>query len=90
MVDAAGVEPAQGASHGYTQISSPSDSQQQTHHAPHLCPCLHRSQPEPGDAASGTLRICCAPNFRSIIGFERSIKEYPNIKVGEDFKGYQK
>jgi hypothetical protein len=31
-----------------------------------------------------------APNFRAIIEYERSLKEYPNIKVGEDFKGYQK
>jgi hypothetical protein len=31
-----------------------------------------------------------APNFRTIIEYERSLKEYPNIKVGEDFKGYQK
>jgi arylsulfatase A-like enzyme len=31
-----------------------------------------------------------APNFKSIIEFERSVKEYPNIKVGEDFKGYTK
>jgi arylsulfatase len=29
--------------------------------------------------------------FYQIIGeYQRSIKEYPNIKVGEDFKGYQK
>jgi hypothetical protein len=31
-----------------------------------------------------------APNFRLIAGYQRSLKEYPNIKVGEDFKGYQK
>jgi hypothetical protein len=31
-----------------------------------------------------------APNFKSIIEYERSVKEYPNIKVGEDFKGYRK
>ena len=31
-----------------------------------------------------------APNFRNIIEYERSLKEYPNIKVGEDFKGYNK
>jgi hypothetical protein len=31
-----------------------------------------------------------APNFRIIIEYERSLREYPNIKVGEDFKGYQK
>jgi arylsulfatase len=31
-----------------------------------------------------------APNFRVIIGYERSVHEYPNIKVGEDFTGYKK
>ena len=31
-----------------------------------------------------------APSFRAIIEYERSIKEYPNIKVGEDFTGYKK
>jgi len=29
-----------------------------------------------------------APNFKLIGEYERSIKQYPNIKVGEDFKGY--
>jgi arylsulfatase len=31
-----------------------------------------------------------APNFKLIGEYERSRKEYPNIKVGEDFKGYKK
>jgi arylsulfatase len=31
-----------------------------------------------------------APNFKLIGEYERSLREYPNIKVGEDFKGYQK
>src|SRR5499427_6790293 len=31
-----------------------------------------------------------APDFKLIGEFERSVKEYPNIKVGEDFKGYKK
>jgi arylsulfatase A-like enzyme len=31
-----------------------------------------------------------APNFKLIGEYEQSIKTYPNIKVGEDFKGYQK
>jgi arylsulfatase len=31
-----------------------------------------------------------APNFRLIGEYQRSLKEYPNIKVGEDFKGYGK
>jgi hypothetical protein len=31
-----------------------------------------------------------APNFKLIGEYERSVTEYPNIKVGEDFKGYQK
>ena len=31
-----------------------------------------------------------APNFRIIVEYERSLKQYPNIKVREDFKGYQK
>ena len=30
-----------------------------------------------------------APNFKAIIEYERSIREYPNIKVGEDFTGYK-
>jgi arylsulfatase A-like enzyme len=31
-----------------------------------------------------------APSFRAIIGYERSVSEYPNIKVGADFTGYKK
>jgi hypothetical protein len=31
-----------------------------------------------------------APDFKLIGEYERSLKEYPNIKVGEDFKGYKK
>ena len=31
-----------------------------------------------------------APNFKLIGEYQRSLKEYPNIKVGEDFKGYKK
>jgi arylsulfatase A-like enzyme len=31
-----------------------------------------------------------APVFRIIENFQRSAKDYPNIKVGEDFKGYGK
>ena len=31
-----------------------------------------------------------APVLRIIGDYERSIKEYPNIKVGEDFKGYKR
>jgi arylsulfatase len=31
-----------------------------------------------------------APDFKLISEFERSLIEYPNIKVGEDFKGYKK
>jgi arylsulfatase len=30
------------------------------------------------------------PDFKLIGDYVRSVKEYPNIKVGEDFKGYQK
>ena len=30
------------------------------------------------------------PDFKLISEYERSLKEYPNIKVGEDFKGYKK
>ena len=30
-----------------------------------------------------------APDFKLIEEYERSIKEYPNIKVGEDFTGYK-
>ena len=38
------------------------------------------------DLTNGAL---LAPAFKAIIEFERSTKEYPNIKVGEDFKGYK-
>jgi arylsulfatase A-like enzyme len=31
-----------------------------------------------------------APDFKLIGEYESSLKEYPNIKVGEDFKGYKK
>jgi arylsulfatase len=31
-----------------------------------------------------------APDFKLIGEYMRSIQEYPNIKVGEDFKGYKK
>lgn len=37
-----------------------------------------------------TLGWVYAMNFKWIDGYEKSIKEYPNIKVGEDFKGYPK
>jgi arylsulfatase A-like enzyme len=37
-----------------------------------------------------TLGWVLAPSFKWITEYERSIKEYPNIKVGEDFKGYPK
>lgn len=30
------------------------------------------------------------PVFKIIGAYERSVKEYPNIKVGEDFEGYSK
>jgi len=28
------------------------------------------------------------PAFREISKYEESVKQYPNLKVGEDFKGY--
>jgi arylsulfatase A-like enzyme len=31
-----------------------------------------------------------APNFKLIGEYQRSLKQYPNIKVGEDFTGYKK
>ena len=31
-----------------------------------------------------------APVFKLIEGYERSVKEYPNIRVGEEFTGYGK
>jgi arylsulfatase len=37
-----------------------------------------------------TLGWVYAQNFKWINGYERSVKEYPNIKVGEDFMGYPK
>ena len=35
-----------------------------------------------------TLGWVYAQNFKWLDGYEASIKKYPNIKVGEDFKGY--
>jgi arylsulfatase A-like enzyme len=35
-----------------------------------------------------TLGWVFAPSFKWIESFEQSVKKYPNIKVGEDFKGY--
>lgn len=37
-----------------------------------------------------TNAVLLAPSFKAIAEYERSVKEYPNIKVGEDFKGYKK
>jgi arylsulfatase A-like enzyme len=34
--------------------------------------------------------VLLAPALKAIFEYERSVKEYPNIKVGEDFKGYKK
>jgi arylsulfatase A-like enzyme len=31
-----------------------------------------------------------APDFKIIGEYQRSLRQYPNIKVGEDFKGYKK
>jgi arylsulfatase len=39
------------------------------------------------DLTNGAL---LAPVFKIIGEYERSVKEYPNIKVGEDFTGYKK
>ncbi len=39
------------------------------------------------DLTNGAL---LAPSFRAIYEYEMSIKEYPNIKVGEEFTGYRK
>ncbi|SDB59396.1 arylsulfatase [Bauldia litoralis] len=36
-----------------------------------------------------TIDWVLAPNFKIIGEYESSVKEYPNIKVGEDFKGYK-
>ena len=36
-----------------------------------------------------TIGWMLAPNFKLIGEYERSVKEYPNIKVGEDFTGYK-
>jgi hypothetical protein len=30
------------------------------------------------------------PAFRILGAYAQSVKQYPNIKVGEDFKGYKK
>jgi arylsulfatase len=37
-----------------------------------------------------TIGWIMAPNFKLIGEYQRSVREYPNIKVGEDFKGYRK
>jgi hypothetical protein len=34
--------------------------------------------------------VLVAPAVKAIAEYERSVKEYPNIKVGEDFTGYKK
>jgi arylsulfatase A-like enzyme len=39
------------------------------------------------DLTNGAL---IAPTIRAIAEYERSVKQYPNIKVGEDFTGYKK
>ena len=39
------------------------------------------------DLTNGAL---LAPVVKLIIEYEGSVKKYPNIKVGEDFKGYRK
>jgi arylsulfatase len=31
-----------------------------------------------------------APDLKIIGAYQRSLKDFPNIKVGEDFKGYKK
>ncbi|MGB7097639.1 MAG: hypothetical protein WBD95_02575 [Xanthobacteraceae bacterium] len=31
-----------------------------------------------------------APDFKLIEEYERSVKQYPNIKPGDDFRGYHK
>jgi hypothetical protein len=40
-------------------------------------------------ALDGGTVNCVAPVFKVIIEFEGSVKKYPNIKVGADFKGYR-
>jgi hypothetical protein len=37
-----------------------------------------------------TVAWLLAPNFKLLGSYEASIKKYPNVKVGEDFKGYKK
>jgi len=39
---------------------------------------------------TATIGWVLAPNFKLISEYQRSLKEYPNIKVGDDFKGYKK
>jgi len=39
------------------------------------------------DLTNGAL---LAPAFKAIAEYERSVRECPNIKVGEDFTGYKK
>jgi len=37
-----------------------------------------------------TIDWVLAPNIRIIEEYEGGLRKYPNIKVGEDFKGYKK
>jgi arylsulfatase len=37
-----------------------------------------------------TIGWIMAPNFKIIGEYQRGLREYPNIRVGEDFKGYKK
>jgi len=37
-----------------------------------------------------TMGWMLAPSFKLIFEYEKSVKEYPNIKVGEEFEGYKK
>jgi arylsulfatase len=39
------------------------------------------------DLTNGALM---APVLKAVAEYERSVRQYPNIKVGEDFKGYKK
>jgi hypothetical protein len=37
-----------------------------------------------------TIGWLMAPNFKIMGKYQRSLKKYPNIKLGEDFQGYEK
>ena len=75
-------------------VDSPDPAIQSTYIKPQL-PMMYDLSSDPhedtnlfySDLTNGAL---LAPSFKAIAQYERSLKQYPNIKVGEDFTGYKK